>query len=290
MLVTDVVTPTGMEELVAALAGATPKTRLLAGGTDLVRTIRLPGNEPDVLIDLTGLRELSYVRLDGGTLRVGAMTTFTELQADPLVLEHARCLALAAAHVGSVQIRNVGTVGGNVANASPCADAATALVALGAAVTTVDGGGALATRPLGDVLLGPGSTSLAYDEAIVEFSFAALGPEHRSAFVKIGSRSAVSVARLSTAAVLQCDPASGVLAGVSVALGAVGDTAFRDGAVEASLEGAIADEATLERFASACSEAVRRSIPGRYSLPYKERAARGLACDIWSALGFVAPV
>ena len=89
MAVTDVVTPADIDELVAALSTATPRTRILAGGTDLVRALREPGNEADVIVDLTGLTELSYVRLDGETLRVGATTTFTDLQADPLVREHA---------------------------------------------------------------------------------------------------------------------------------------------------------------------------------------------------------
>ena len=156
--VTEVRSPSSLDELVAALAQATPRTRLLAGGTDLVRTLRQPGEEPDVLIDLSGLEELKTVRLDGETLHVGALATFQQLQWDPLVREHAYCLSLAAAQVGSAQIRNAGTLGGNVANASPCADGVTALTALGADVTTVDGAGATRTRPIGEVVLGPSRT------------------------------------------------------------------------------------------------------------------------------------
>jgi CO/xanthine dehydrogenase FAD-binding subunit len=287
--VTDVVTPQSREELVAALAAATPQTRLLAGGTDLVRSIRQPGSEPDTIIDLTALADLAYVRLDGGTLRIGATTTFTALQWDPLVREHALCLGLAAAQVGSVQIRNAGTIGGNVANASPCADGATALTALGAEVTTVDGAGTSKTRLLGEVLLGPSRTSLAHDEAITEFSFAALGPEHRSAFAKIGSRTAVSVARLSAAIVVRFDAAAGTLDDVRVSLGAVGGAAFRALRLEEALAGHPADEATAQLFAEGCVAAVQESIPGRYSLPYKQHAAVGLAYDAWNMLALSAP-
>ena len=172
----------------AALAQATPQTRLLAGGTDLVRALRRPGSEPDLLVDLTGITELTSVRLEDGSLRVGALATFTQLQWDPLVRGHALCLSLAAAQVGSAQIRNAGTIGGNIANASPCADGATALTALGADVTTVDGAGTTNARPIGKVLLGPNRTGLRHDEAITEFSFPAVGAVHRSAFAKIGSR------------------------------------------------------------------------------------------------------
>ena len=289
MLVTDVVTPAGLDELVAALKAATPRTRLLAGGTDLVRAIRTPGSEPDVIIELTGLGGLSYVRLDGATLRVGATTTFSELQKDPLVREHAHCLGLAAAQVGSAQIRNAGTIGGNIANASPCADSATALTALGADVTTLDGAGASRTRPLREILLGPNQTSLAHGEAIIEFSFPALGPEHRSAFAKIGSRTAVSVARLSAALVVRFDAAAGTMADVRVALGAVGGVAFRASRLEQSLAGRPADEESARLLAEGCVAAVQESIPGRYSLPYKQHAAVGLAYDAWNMLALSAP-
>ena len=289
MPVTQVVAPADMDELAAALKAATPQTRLLAGGTDLVRAVRRPGSEPDVIIDLTGLGGLSYVRLDGDSLRVGATTTFTELQSDPLVHEHALCLGLAAAQVGSVQIRNVGTIGGNIANASPCADSATALTALGAVVTTLDGAGTIRTRSLGEVLLGPSETSLAHDEAITEFSFPALGAEHRSAFAKIGSRTAVSVARLSAALVVRFDAAAGSLTDVCVALGAVGGTAFRATRLEQQLQARPADQDTARLFAEGCVAAVQDSIPGRYSLPYKRHAAIGLAYDAWNMLALGAP-
>jgi CO/xanthine dehydrogenase FAD-binding subunit len=286
---TEVLTPSTVDELVAALARATPRTRLLAGGTDLVRGLRRPGEEPDLLVDLSGVRELSSVRLDGDRLRVGALATFTQLQWDPLVREHALCLALAAAQVGSAQIRNAGTLGGNVANASPCADGVTALTALGAEVTTIDGAGSTRRRPIGEVVLGPSRTSVAHDEAIVEFAFTALGAEHRSAFSKIGSRTAVSVARLSCALVVRFDAAAGTLASVRVALGAVGEAAFRAPALEQALEGRPADEETARLFAGGCVAAVQESIPGRYSLPYKQHAALGLAYDAWNMLALGAP-
>jgi len=281
----ELLTPGGLQELTAALQRATPSSRLLAGGTDLIRSMHQDHWEPDLLIDLSGLRELEYVRLEDGTLRVGALTTFAELQADPLVRRHARCLAEAAAQVGSAQIRNVATVGGNIANASPCADTVTALVALGADVRTIDGGGQSVVRPLEQIFVGSGRTSLAPDEAITEVSFAALGADQRTTFAKIGSRSTVTVARLSMALVVRFDAAAATVSGVRVALGAVGEFAFRDARLEELLEGRPADEESARLFAAGCTDAVRRAIPGRYSLPYKQHAMVGLAYDAWNALG-----
>jgi CO/xanthine dehydrogenase FAD-binding subunit len=286
---TQVLTPSTRHELVAALAQATPQSRLLAGGTDLVRVLRRPGGEPDQLIDLSGISEFKTVRLDGNILYVGALATFHQIQWDPLLREHALCLSLAAAQVGSAQIRNAGTLGGNVANASPCADGVTALTALGAQVLTVDGAGTERRRPIGEIVLGPGRTCLKHDEAVVGFVFEALGPEHRSGFSKIGSRTAVSVARLSCALAVRFDAGAGTLAAAQVALGAVGEAAFRVPALERALEGRPADEDTARLFAEGCVAAVQESIPGRYSLPYKQHAAVGLAYDAWNMLALSAP-
>ena len=281
----EVLMPGGLRELTAALQRATPSSRLLAGGTDLMRSMHHDHWEPDLLIDLSAVRELNYVRLEEGTLRVGALTTFSELQADPLVRRHGRCLAEAAGQVGSAQIRNVATVGGNIANASPCADSVTALVALGAQVSTLDGGGDVRVRPLAEILIGSGRTSLAPGEAITEVGFAALGADQRTTFAKIGSRSTVTVARLSMALVVTYDPGAGTVSDARVALGAVGEAAFRDARLEELLEGRPANAESARLFADGCMDAVRRAIPGRYSLPYKQYAAVGLAYNAWNALG-----
>jgi hypothetical protein len=144
-------------------------------------------------------------------------------------------------------------------------------------------------RQIGEVLLGPNHTSLRHDEAITGFAFPAPGPEYRSAFAKIGSRTAVSVARLSAALVVRFDASSGPIADAHVALGAVGEVAFRAPGLEETLEGRPADEETARVFAEGCVAAVQESIPGRYSLPYKQHAAVGLAYDAWNMLALGAP-
>ena len=153
------------------------------------------------------------MRLEDGTLHVGAMTTFAELQADPLVRRHARCLAEAAAQVGSAQIRNVATVGGNIANASPCADTVTALVALDADVHTIDGGGrerraAAHARSLDR--LGPHQPR-ARTRPSPRSASRRSARDQRTTFAKIGSRSTVTVARLSMALVVKYDADAGIV-------------------------------------------------------------------------------
>jgi CO/xanthine dehydrogenase FAD-binding subunit len=281
--------PRSMAELVAALREMTPASRFLAGGTDLVRRLNEGSPMPDLIVDLSGVGELRSIAVDAGRLRVGATATFTEIEGSATVRRVAACLAEAAAQVGSMQIRNIATVGGNVGNASPCGDTLPALLALRATATVVDGDGGCTVRPVGDLLVGPGMTSLRYDELITGFAMPVPSPGERSAFAKLGVRSAVSVARLSMAVALTCEPGTSRISDVRIALGAVGDTAFRDGALERYLEGRRADEAAAEGFAEECAAAVGRSIPGRYSLPYKEAAVRGVARDVWARLGLAGP-
>jgi xanthine dehydrogenase FAD-binding subunit len=286
MLDLEMLTPGSTPELVAALRRMTPSSRLLAGGTDLVREMNEGSLAPDLIVDLSGVRELRFISEEAGHLRVGAATTLTEIYRDTAVRQFARCLAEAAGKVGSVQIRNIATIGGNIGNASPCGDTLPALIALGAVAKIIDGTGEESERPVAEILVGQGRTSLRRDEVITEIRFPGVLPGERSAFAKLGSRSTVSVARLSMAVVAAYDAASNRVSNAKVALGAVGETAYRDGQLERFLEGRVADAESAERFADECTAAIRRSIPGRYSLPYKQSAVRGLAYDVWGGLGF----
>ena len=127
-----VLTPDNLSELRDALKQATPKSKILAGGTDLVMAIHKYRCKPDLLIDLSGVKELKFIKLEDNHLHIGAMATFTQIKENESVRKHALCLAESAALVGSNQIRNAGTIGGNIGNASPAGDTIPALMALDA--------------------------------------------------------------------------------------------------------------------------------------------------------------
>ena len=154
-----VTAPTSLADALAALADE-PSSLVLAGGTDLMVEVneghRRPG--PGPLLALAGVPELRDVARDGDDLVIGAGVTYTELMAEP-VASLAPALAQAARTVGSPQIRNAGTIGGNLGTASPAGDTLPVLVALGAKVEVVS---AVATRtlPVGDFLTGPKATTL----------------------------------------------------------------------------------------------------------------------------------
>ena len=247
--------------------------------------LRTDAEYPDLLIDLSEVRELSFVSHEPDLIRVGAMTTFAELCANSALKAKAACLTQAAAHVGSQQIRNVATIGGNVANASACADTLPALLALDTQVAVLNSVGTVARRPLRDLLKPAGRTTLNSDEAIVEFSFAPLSHHQRSAFSKIGSRSSVTVAKLSAAIVVTLDETHQTITRARIALGSIAPAAFVDDSVAAILCGKPLNSNTANLFATACASTVGRSIATRSTLLYKRHAIIGLTEDLWSAIG-----
>ena len=184
---------------------STNGVQVLAGGTDLMlsfRQSRLNGLElPSVILDVSCLPELNRLELGGKQPYIGAGVTFHRLTTDPIVSDRLLVLAQAAATVGSVQIRNTATIGGNVANASPAADGVSALIALGARAEIVSTKGARYSS-LSELIIGPNKTNLKPDELILGFELDHLPGEWGQSFVKAGRRQAVNVARINLAVCL----------------------------------------------------------------------------------------
>ena len=158
--------PATLAEAVALLEAGGPDARVLAGGTDLVIRLRDGTLEPGLVVDLKRIAELRPgLREAAGCLTISATTVMTDVAADPLVRRHFAALAEAAAVVGSVQIRNRATLGGNVCNASPAADTVPALLVFDA--TVVAHGPAGSRRiPIDDFFIRSGVTKLARNEIV----------------------------------------------------------------------------------------------------------------------------
>jgi CO/xanthine dehydrogenase FAD-binding subunit len=174
------------------------RKRFLSGGTDV--TVRLKEGlvSEDVIVDLSHVAELRFVREETGVVHVGACATHADLSASPILRQHGRALALAASRVGGTQIRNMGTVGGNVANASPAGDTIPALIVLDAVVSIASRTG---TRdvPIIDFFTGPGRSVLAAEELVTELHFPATGPGELTGFGKLGSRQAMTISTANVA-------------------------------------------------------------------------------------------
>lgn len=264
--------PTSVADACAALSER-PDADLLAGGTDLVVEVNLGHRRPQGVIALRRIDELRDHTLDDDHLTLGALVTYTAMERE--LASDAPGLAQAARTVGSPQIRNAGTIGGNLGTASPAGDTLPWLAAMDAEVVlrSLDGERTVA---LADFITGPKRTSLRAGELIASVRIPrSTGPQHTA---KIGPRNAMVISVASLAVVVDTDRRQ-----VRVGLGAVGPVPLRapDGeaiAADAMDWGALTcpDDA-IERFAAACGNAAVPIDDHRSTADYRRHAVRVLA-------------
>ena len=219
-------TPTSKAEALAILGDIGEDAVVVAGGTDIAPLISKRRIRPRVLVDLGRIDDLRFLSVgpgsEAGSATIGAMVTHGALARDEDVCEVAHVLAAACRTVGAPQVRARGTIGGNVANASPAADGAVALVALGASAVVESDGDERRDVPLLEFFLGPGQTVLRPGELVTGITFTAPSSAARSAYRKAGQRNALAIAVVSVAVVHE--PEAGT---VRIALGSVAPTPIR---------------------------------------------------------------
>ncbi|RLB06626.1 MAG: xanthine dehydrogenase family protein subunit M [Deltaproteobacteria bacterium] len=164
----DYLKPSTLEEALSLLYEHGEGAMLIAGGTDVMVEIKQRKIAPKALISLRGVKELEYIEPHNGGVRIGSMTTHRTLESSSLIKEKFPALADAVQNLGSVQIRNVATIGGNICNAAPSADTAPPLLVLGAEVR-IRGPRGERVIPLEEFFVGPGQTVLNRGEILVEF-------------------------------------------------------------------------------------------------------------------------
>lgn len=265
--------PGSLQEALEILAQEEGPLKVLAGGTDLMLDLRSKRVRPKGIVDLSGVPELKQMHIDGEIVRIGSTVTFTELANWDLLQKRVSMLAEAASVVGSPQIRNQGTIGGNIANASPAADIVPSLVALDAMVTVASLRGTKEVL-ITNLLAGAGKTNLAPDEIIVDIKFPLPQGETRSTFVKFGRRNALAIARMSVA--LQVTLDGDTISEARIALGAVAPNPFRATSLEEMLQGNVKSPEIMEKVMAASSEVVSSMIGNRPSVIWKREAIRGL--------------
>ncbi len=229
----DATTPRTLGEAYALLAEG--GWRPLAGGTDALVERAAGIADPRRYLDLAALGELREIRVEGGALVLGAGTTYAELRRSRLVAEHVPVLAEMAAEVGAAQIQNRGTLGGNLATASPAGDSLPVLIALDAEIVV---GSARGERVVPAAAFFPAyrRTALAADELILRLRVP-LRPDRTAVFRKIGTRRAQAISVVVMAVAWRWD--AGTWRDVRVALGSVAPTPIRARAAEATLDGAM---------------------------------------------------
>jgi CO/xanthine dehydrogenase FAD-binding subunit len=237
--------PRTLKEAFAILT--TAPHRPIAGGTDvMVQITGEIGPAPDRMIDLWRLDELRGIALDGGALTLGALTTYTEIRRSAICREHVPALVDAAATIGAAQIQNRGTLGGNVANASPAGDTLPVLLATDAEIV-VGGARGERTIPVTEFWVAYRKTALAPDELVLRVRIPlTAGREVR--FRKIGTRRAQAISKVVMA--LAWREGGRGWSDVRLALGSVADRPIRAPRTERALEGRRPTVETADRAAT----------------------------------------
>lgn len=220
------------------LLGQHEDSKLLAGGHSLVPMMKLRMAQPTTVIDISRVDELRGIVVDGGQVRVGALTTHAELESSDLLKRHAPLLAEAAATIGDIQVRNKGTLGGNIAHADPASDLPAALVALGAQIEILGADGRRQV-PAGDFFVDLLTTDLAEEELVTGVSFAAAAGSQGSAYLKY-EHPASGYAVCGAAAVVDGGR-------VALCFNGIATKPLHAAAVGSALAGSSMDDATIDR-------------------------------------------
>ena len=279
----NVTRPATLDEALRVRADLGAAGLPIAGGTDVMIQLRVHPRPGVTLIDLSRLDALRGLAVEaGGTLVFGALATHADLAGSPEVRAGWTALAVACGEVGSPQIRARGTLAGNVANASPCADAVTALVGLGATARIASPRG---TRelPVEDLIERPYRTRLLEDELITGFAVPAPG-DARSAFVKLGRREALAISRINAAASVSVR--DGVIAAVAIGVGSVMPRTERVRGAEDALVGLRPDHGAARTAGELVARRMIEVSGVRWSTPWKEPAVRAVvARAVAAAMG-----
>jgi len=268
--------PKSIEEAVGLLKEYGEEAQILAGGTDLIPKIKQRILEPKHLISLKAIQELACIEETADGLRIGALAKLRTIEVSPLINEKLPVLGEAARAIGSVQIRNRGTIGGNLCNASPCADTATALMVLDA-VARIDS--IIGTReiPIGDFFDGRGQTIVAPNEMLKELTVPHLPEGMGSAFVKVGWTT-FDIATVNVAVALRLDDEE--VADCRIALGACSPAPFRVRGAEEAMKGKKLTYEALEKAAQIVSEHIEPRERWRRAPPeYRRKTSKALALE-----------
>lgn len=265
--------PRDLAEALLFLAEKGRETTIIAGGTDVMVDLRSGGLKTRYLLDISRLDELQGIRMEGEELVVGATVTLAEIHRSDILARYAPALKKSAHNFASTQIRNVATIGGNVAHCSPCGDTVPPLVIHEAEVVVAGKNGARRV-PIEDVAAGPYRCRIAKDEIITSFILKPMEADFAD-FQKIGRRKELAISRLSLAAMLNKDKGNRI-SFMRLSLGACTPTPHRMKAVEELMTGEKPTPELLFRGGKLLADKMIEITGRRSSIIYKEPAVQGL--------------
>lgn len=272
--------PKNLTEAMDAFATAPRPLLPIAGGTDLLLDLEQGRHSPvQTLVDVTSIEELTLLEQRGDELFIGASVPVNRVATNPEVAHHAQALAEACDLIAGPQVRNVATLGGNVAHALPAADGTIALLALNAQIEIASATGARRV-PLKDLFLGPGKSSLKHgEELIVGFYLPLSRPHQASCFKRIMRPQGVALPILNCAVWLERE--NDTIKDVRIAVGPGGGTPFRATGAEDTLRNKSLNETTFESALEALlAQAKFRTSARRASADYRRHIVSGLFRDV----------
>jgi carbon-monoxide dehydrogenase medium subunit len=269
----EIALPRSVEECLDVLRERAGKAKVVAGGTDLLPQMKNGLLKPPFVVDLSGVPALRTLQRDGKGIRIGAAVTARTLELDPHVRSAYPAIAESGALVGSVQVRNLATVGGNLCNAAPSADMAPPLVALDAEAV-IAGPQGQRRVPMASFFTGVRQTVLAPDELLVEIAVPAPGARSGGQYLRHTPRRELDIAVVGVAS--QITLHDGVCGKIRIALASVAPTPVRALAAERALMDQPVTPELIERAAELAVEAAKPISDQRGSADFRRHLVRVL--------------
>jgi aerobic carbon-monoxide dehydrogenase medium subunit len=263
--------PESLDDCLRLLAQRGPETKLLAGGTDLLPQMKNGVVIPKRVIDLSGVARVKILECDAKGLRIGSAVPARQVEQDTRVRDTYTAVAESAALLGSVQVRNLASVGGNICNAAPSADMAPPLIAM-EAQAVIAGPKGERRVPLSDFFTGVRKTVVGPDELLVEIFVPAPGAHSGGCYIRHTPRRELDIAVVGVSS--QVTIANGVCAKARIALAAVAPTPVRATAAEAALEGKPLTPELIERAADLAGQAAKPISDQRGSADFRRHLVR----------------
>lgn len=238
--------PRTIDEAISLLAQHGDESKILAGGHSLIPAMKLRLTQIPVIVDIGKISDLSYIKMDGGTIRIGAMTTHGAIAASDEIKQHCPLLAECGAQVGDQQVRNRGTMGGSLVHADPAADWPAAILALNAELVLQSGSGERIVKAT-DFFVDMLTTDVQPGELLTEIRIAAPAQPKASAYLKV-AQAASGFAIVGVAVQLEMD--GDKCKSVSIGVTGLAPKAYRAASVEATLTGAVLEDATVSAAAA----------------------------------------
>ena len=247
------------------------EAELIAGGTDLMVKIREEKNEKEVLIDISDVKELKNIEILDDFIRIGSCVKFTDIVENDYIKENYFGLYKAVKSVGSPQIRNLGTIGGNIANGSPAADSVPPLLVLNARVILESKNGKR-VKMLKDLYIDKGNVDIKDDEILTYIEFDKI--VGKIGFEKLGLRNALAISRISTSVYIELMDEK--INTIRVASGSLGLYPIREFSLEEFMIGNTLTDEFINKSAEKYCEIIDERLKGRSTLEFKREAIKGM--------------